>query len=75
MLPWREDIHLVPRVSGLDLDAITAYLNSEQVQDYMYKAITPHLTITQLRQLPVKNSINKSENCPQEQQKLNIATF
>jgi adenine-specific DNA-methyltransferase len=55
--PWREDIHLVPKAPGLDLDAITDYLNSEAVQQYMhtlYKDITPHVTITQLKQLPLR---------------------
>jgi adenine-specific DNA-methyltransferase len=55
--PWREDIHLVPKVNGLDLDEITLYLNSEHVQQYMhmlYKDITPHVTITQLKQLPIR---------------------
>lgn len=55
--PWREDIHLVPKVNGLDLDEITIYLNSEPVQQYMhmlYRDITPHITITQLKQLPIR---------------------
>lgn len=55
--PWREEIHLIPKVEGLDLDAVAQYLNSEQVQEYMrrlYKNITPHITITQLRQLPIR---------------------
>ena len=56
--PWREDIHLVPKLHGLDLDIITSYLNSEEVQRYMsslYRDITPHVTITQLKQLPVRS--------------------
>lgn len=56
--PWREEIHLIPKVAGVDLDAVEAYLNSEKVQGYMrklYKDITPHTTITQLRHLPRKN--------------------
>ena len=55
--PWREDIHLVSKVEELDLDAITMYLNSDEAQQYMrslYKDITPHVTITQLRQFPVR---------------------
>lgn len=55
--PWREDIHLIPKCQGVDLDTVEAYLNSEQVEEYMrklYKDITPHLTITQLKQLPLK---------------------
>ena len=60
--PWREDIHLVPKVLGLDLDAITAYLNSETAQEYMhtlYRDITPHVTITQLKQLPLSVEVLK----------------
>ncbi|MBT9139009.1 MAG: Modification methylase TaqI [Syntrophomonadaceae bacterium] len=60
--PWREDIHLVPRVQGLDLNAITDYLNSEPVQQYMrslYKDITPHVTITQLKKLPLRRTHGK----------------
>lgn len=55
--PWREDIHLVPKVGDLDLDAVMPYLNSEHVQQYMhmlYKDITPHVTITQLKRLPMR---------------------
>lgn len=55
--PWREDIHLVPKVEGLDLDVLTLYLNSGHVQQYMhtlYKDITPHITITQLKKLPAR---------------------
>lgn len=56
--PWREDIHLVPKVDGIDIQKICQYLNSSEVQTYMrklYKEITPHVTITQLKRLPVKN--------------------
>ena len=63
--PWREEIHLVPKVEELDLDAITLYLNSEPVQQYMhtlYKHITPHITITQLKQLPVRIPDGKRSN-------------
>jgi len=55
--PWREDIHLVPKIDGLDLKEITEYLNSVPVQHYLkmlYKDITPHITITQLKELPVR---------------------
>lgn len=66
--PWREDIHLVPKVTGLDLDAITLYLNSEDVQQYMqtlYRDITPHITITQLKKLPIRREGNgKHSNSP-----------
>ncbi len=58
--PWREDIHLVPKVTGLELDEIVSYLNSEDTQQYMhslYKDISPHVTITQLRQFPVKKEV------------------
>ena len=55
--PWREDIHLIPKVDVGDLEAIVSYLNSEETQHYMYslyKDITPHVTITQLQQFPVR---------------------
>jgi len=54
--PWREEIHLVPKSPGIDLEAVTEYLNSEGVQKYMkrlYRDITPHLTISQLKILPI----------------------
>jgi adenine-specific DNA-methyltransferase len=62
--PWREDIHLVPKEDGLDLNAITSFLNSDAAQQYMhslYRDITPHVTITQLRQFPIKNEIAYGE--------------
>ena len=56
--PWRQQIHLIPRVSmSMDeLRKVTEYLNSEEVQWYvrtLYKDITPHTTITQLKLLPL----------------------
>jgi len=63
--PWREEIHLVPKIAGLDLEAITSYLNSEPVQQYLrmiYKEITPHITITQLKRLPVRIPICNKTN-------------
>lgn len=54
--PWREEFHLVPRVNGINLDAFTRYLNSQDVQDYLrtlYRDLIPHLTMTQLKSLPV----------------------
>jgi len=56
--PWREQLHLVPRVSmSIDeLKKIMEYLNSEEVQRYikvLYKEITPHTTRTQLKLLPL----------------------
>lgn len=63
--PWREDIHLVPKVDELDLDAITLYLNNERVQQYMhmlYRDITPHVTITQLKQLPIRRTPDGKRN-------------
>jgi len=41
---------------------ITKYLNSEEVQQYvktLYKDITPHITITQLKLLPLPREYNK----------------
>jgi adenine-specific DNA-methyltransferase len=67
--PWVEEIHLVPKLD-VDLDAIVNYLNSEQVNSYMrelYKDITPHTTITQLKLLPlplylIKQRLNQGVN-------------
>ena len=59
--PWREDIHLIPRHAGIDLHEVTNYLNSEEVQEYMrelYLDITPHITITQLKIVPVRGMEN-----------------
>ena len=54
--PWREEMHLLPKVEGVDIGKIAEYLNSEEVQQYMwalYKDITSHVTITQLKLLPI----------------------
>lgn len=53
---WREDFHLVSRVPAIDAEAVTNYLNSSPVQDYvktLYRDMTPHLTRTQLLRLPM----------------------
>ncbi len=54
--PWREEFHLVPKVAGLDERALVGYLNSDPVQQYvrsLYRDLVPHLTMTQLRRVPV----------------------
>jgi len=56
--PWLEQNHLIPKVplSMDELRKVTEYLNSKEVQWYMrtlYKDITPHTTITQLKLLPL----------------------
>jgi len=54
--PWREDFHLVPKLEGINIYTTAAYLNSEAVQQYvscLYRDISPHVTTTQLRVLPV----------------------
>ncbi len=54
--PWREEIHLVPKNKGVDERALVHYLNSEPVQRHLwtlYRDFVPHLTITQLKFLPV----------------------
>jgi adenine-specific DNA-methyltransferase len=53
--PWREELHLVPKCK-VALRPLADYLNSQPVQRYMkslYKEITPHLTITQLKLVPI----------------------
>ena len=56
--PWREEIHLIPKIPMTidEMKRIVNYLNSREVQEYMrtlYKDITPHTTITQLKLLPL----------------------
>lgn len=54
--PWREEFHLVSKVAGLNERALVEYLNSEPVQGYvrtLYRDLTPHLTMTQLRLVPI----------------------
>lgn len=54
--PWREEFHLVPKVPGLDEGALVEYLNSQPVQRYvrtLYRDLLPHLTMTQLRLVPI----------------------
>jgi len=45
-----------------EMKKIAEYLNSEEVQWYvktLYKDITPHITITQLKLLPLPKEYNK----------------
>jgi adenine-specific DNA-methyltransferase len=68
--PWRQQIHLIPRVSMSmkELEDITKYLNSEDVKKYiktLYKDITPHTTITQLKLLPLPKEYWKYLKGPQ----------
>ncbi|MFA0752671.1 MAG: hypothetical protein IMHGJWDQ_000431 [Candidatus Fervidibacter sp.] len=54
--PWREEMHLVPKEAWINETQLVTYLNSELVQKYvrtLYRDIVPHLTITQLKLLPV----------------------
>jgi len=58
--PWREEFHLVPKISGLDLAAIVGYLNSEPIQRYvrqLYRDFVPHLTMTMLVRVPIPNAL------------------
>lgn len=60
--PWREEIHLVPRHADTKVDesALVAYLNSPELNGYvraLYRDLTPHLTMTQLRLLPIPPDI------------------
>lgn len=66
--PWREEMHLLPKIEGVDIGKITQYLNSEEVQRYMlalYKGITSHVTITQLKLLPIPLQLIGSNAMPQ----------
>jgi len=55
--PWREEIHLVQlHPDMVDEVALIAYLNSSELNNYfqiLYRDLTPHLTMTQLRLLPI----------------------
>ncbi|MFP3265450.1 MAG: TaqI-like C-terminal specificity domain-containing protein [Acidilobus sp.] len=56
--PWLEQLHMIPKVplSVEEMKKIAEYLNSREVQWYMrtlYRDITPHTTITQLKRLPL----------------------
>lgn len=58
--PWREEFHLVSRVSGLNLTAIVQHLNSEPVQKYvhaLYRDFVPHLTMTELKKVPIPEEL------------------
>ena len=62
--PWKEQIHLIPRVSLVadDLRKTVEYLNSEEVQRYvrtLYNEITPHTMRTQLKLLPLPKEFEK----------------
>jgi adenine-specific DNA-methyltransferase len=61
---WREEIHLIPKIalSIEEMKEIAEYLNSDKMQWYvktLYKDITPHTTITQLKLLPLPEKYNK----------------
>jgi adenine-specific DNA-methyltransferase len=69
--PWVEEIHLIPKFENVDMDKVVEYLNSWEVQQYMqqlYKDITPHTTITQLRLLPLPLHLIKKANLPRTTQ-------
>jgi adenine-specific DNA-methyltransferase len=69
--PWLEQNHLIPKapLSMEELRKITEYLNSKEVQWYvrtLYKDITPHTTITQLKLLPLPKEYWKYLKAQQE---------
>jgi adenine-specific DNA-methyltransferase len=58
--PWREEFHLVPKIPGLDERQLVQHLDSEPVQWYvrtLYRDLVPHLTMTQLRLVPVPSKL------------------
>jgi adenine-specific DNA-methyltransferase len=58
--PWREEFHLIPKVSGLNLSAIVKHLNSDPIQRYvrqLYRDFVPHLTMTMLVRVPIPPSL------------------
>lgn len=68
--PWREEIHLVPRHPDNQVNeaALVAYLNSPELNRYvrtLYRDLSPHITITQLRLLPIpKELVRNRIRCP-----------
>ncbi len=58
--PWREEFHLVPKIPGLDERQLVQHLDSEPIQWYvrtLYRDLVPHLTMTQLRLVPVPSKL------------------
>lgn len=54
--PWREEFHLIPKIEGIDLRAVTEYLNGDAVQRYvqaLYRDFVPHLTAAMLKRTPL----------------------
>jgi adenine-specific DNA-methyltransferase len=54
--PWREEFHLIPKIEGIDLRAVTEYLNGDAVQRYvqaLYRDFVPHLTAAMLKSTPL----------------------
>lgn len=58
--PWREEFHLVPKVSNINIYKITDYLNSDLLQEYvsfLYRDFVPHLTLAMLKRIPIPYSL------------------
>ncbi len=67
--PWREEFHLVPLVDGLDERKLVEYLNSGPVQEYvrtLYRDLLPHLTMTQLKLVPVPSELIPARTRPRQ---------
>ncbi len=67
--PWREEFHLVPLVDGLDEGKLVEYLNSGPVQEYvrtLYRDLLPHLTMTQLKLLPIPPELTPARTRPRQ---------
>lgn len=65
--PWREEFHLVPQVEGIKEPQLVAYLNSVPVQTYvrtLYRDLLPHLTATQLQQIPLPQELHPARVSP-----------
>ena len=65
LYPYVGDVyHLLPKVKlkREELSQIVEWLNSKEIEEYvitLYKEITPHITATQLKEIPINIKINK----------------
>lgn len=63
--PYVGDVyHLLPKVglTKIEMKKIVDWLNSQEIEKYtttLYKEITPHITATQLKEIPLNIKVNK----------------
>ncbi len=65
LYPYVGDVyHLLPKVKlkKTELNQLVEWLNSKEIEEYvrtLYKEITPHITATQLKEIPINIKVNK----------------